>query len=393
MEEHMDIEHPIYECVTPLRVCLSKLISPDNWRVVEMMETHSEVRKMSENYVHNKHNIVKFLLDHVKLADHIPDITEEDIFRANDVLDVNAFEIRGRGGGGLRGLYPLTAMMNSSCSPNTQNSIDNDWTCRVRAVRLIKKGEEICDTYTTTLTNTIYRRKSLKSSKYFDCFCARCSDPTEFGTHFSTLLCRVADCSGFSLCQDPTSSTSDWKCLKCGHETSRDIVLSEQEDWEERIEAAPKVLEAQRALLAKLLKLYHPNHNMCVDVYYNMVPLFGKSGGENLIVEAQEKLELVERVLGIMDKVIPGLFRMRGMFLVEKYTVSLFLLRSKLESKGISKSTFVRKLAGFRSILDEAKTILGFEPEGSIEESRLRSVNSFLKQLDQVVRDAGKTLL
>ena len=98
-------------------------------------------------------------------------------------------------------------------------------------------------------------------------------------------------------------------------------------------------------------------------------------------------------MFSVMDKVIPGLFRMRGMFLVEKYTASLFLLRSKLESKQISKSTFVRKLAGFRSSLEEARMILSFEPEGSIESSRLESVKTFIKQLDNVVADAGKTLI
>ena len=55
------------------------------------------------------------------------------------MLDVNAFEIRGN----IRGLFPFTAMMNASCSPNTQNSIDRDWMCRVRAVRDIAKGEEV----------------------------------------------------------------------------------------------------------------------------------------------------------------------------------------------------------------------------------------------------------
>ena len=393
MEPEMEIEHPIYECVTPLRVCLSKLSSPENWKVVQKMETHREVRKMSENHVHNKHNIVKFLLDHVKLAEHIPDITEDDIFRANDVLDVNAFEIRGVGGS-LRGLFPMTAMMNSSCSPNTQNSIDTDWVCRVRAVRVIKKGEEICDTYTATLCNTLYRRRSLKNAKYFDCCCPRCSDPTEFGSNFSTLVCRSPGCGGYVVSSDPLSPDSNWKCLKCGCEMPASDVIAEQEDWEERIENAPRTIEDQKSLLDQLLLLYHPHHNMCVDVYYNMVPLFGHSGGnENLIEEAESKLEMVEKCLSIMDKVIPGLFRMRGMFLVEKYTVNLFLLRSKLESKEISKSTFVRKVAGLRKVLEEAELILGFEPEGSIEGARLKSVKTFIKQLDQVVADAGKTLI
>ena len=94
-------------------------------------------------------------------------------------------------------------MMNSSCTPNTQNSIDSDWVCRVRAVRKISKGEEITDTYVSTMANTLYRRRQLKALKYFDCDCKRCADPTELGSHFSTLVCRVKSCGGFLLCQDP----------------------------------------------------------------------------------------------------------------------------------------------------------------------------------------------
>ena len=391
MEPDMEIEHPIYECVTPLRVCLSQLVRPENWSVVRAMETHREERNLAENQVHNQHNIARFLMEHMKLAEHIPNITEDDIIMANDVLDVNSFEIRGVDTS-LRGLYPLTAMMNSSCRPNTQNSIDSDWRCRVRAVRTIKKGEEICDTYTATLCNTHYRRKSLKQSKYFDCSCVRCADPSELGSHFSTLVCPSTDCGGYMLCQDPLQS-SHWECLKCQLQIPAQQVASQQEEWEERIENTPRTLKDQQDILEELLTIYHPQHNMCLDVYFNMIPLFGHSSNKHLVEEAERKLELVEKVFSVMDIVIPGLFRMRGMFLVERYTVNLFLLRSKLESKEISKSTFVRRLAGMRSSLEEARMILGFEPEGSIESARLESVKTFIKQLDNVVADAGKTLI
>lgn len=391
MEPDMEIEHPIYECVTPLRVCLSLNLKPDNWKVVQKMETHRDERQLMENSLHNQHNIVNFLLKHAKLGDFIPDISEDHITRATDVLDVNAFEIRGPFNS-IRGLYPLTAMMNSSCSPNTQNSIDSDWVCRVRAARVIKKGEEICDTYTATLSNTLYRRKSLKHSKYFDCNCERCSDPTELGSHFSTLICRVNGCGGYVLCKDPLDYESNWQCALCHVEMPAKDVQEEQEYWEERIENSPKTVENQLQLLKELSNLYHPNHNMCVDVKFNLVPLLGHSKSKNLAAEAKQKLELVENIIDIMNRVIPGMFRMRGMFLVELYTTKLFLLRTQLESKEISKSVFVRRLAGFRETLMEAKTILGFEPEGSIEASRLESVKSFLSQLDQVVADAGKVL-
>ena len=391
MEPDMEIEHPIYECVTPLRVCLVRNIRPENWLVVDKMATHREERQLMENSLHNQHNIVTFLLKHAKLGEIIPGVTEEQITRATDVLDVNAFEIRGPHNS-IRGLYPLTAMMNSSCSPNTQNSIDDKWVCRVRAARKISKGEEICDTYTSTLSNTLYRRSSLKNSKYFDCSCKRCSDPTELGSHFSTLLCRVPGCGGYVVCKDPLDYASVWTCLKCHTERPGGDVQAEQEELEEKIENAPKTLDAQNKLLEELQQLFHPNHNLCVDVHFNLVPLLGLNRNYNLVTEAEKKLELVKNILDLMEKVIPGMFRMRGMFLAEFYTTNLFLLRSKLESKEISKSVFVRRLAGYRETLLEAKTILEFEPEGSIEAARLVSVNNFLAQLDQVVGEAGRIL-
>merc|ERR1711923_17945 len=108
--------------------------------------------------------------------------------------------------------------MNSSCSPNTQYSIDGGWVCRVRATRTIRKGEEICDTYTATLCNTLYRRRSLKAAKYFDCACARCSDPTELGSHFSSLVCQLVSCGGLMLSTNSLDREATWRCGECGVE-------------------------------------------------------------------------------------------------------------------------------------------------------------------------------
>lgn len=32
------------------------------------------------------------------------------------------------------------------------------------------------------------------STKYFKCDCKRCTDPTELGTNFSTIICNVSLC-------------------------------------------------------------------------------------------------------------------------------------------------------------------------------------------------------
>ena len=171
------------------------------------------------------------------------------------------------------------------------------------------------------------------------------------------MLCRLPDCSGFVMSTAPLDAGAAWRCMKCGAQREAAEVEVEVEEWERRVESADRTAAQQRELLGQLRQLFHPGHSICVDVMFNMVPLLGRQGGD-LQQQAELKLDLVEKIIQTMDAVTPGLFRMRGMFLAELYTTKLFLLRSKLESGQISKSVFVRRLAGFRSILEESQLIL-----------------------------------
>ena len=123
--------NPIYEMLTPLRCVLAKQFAPENWKVVAAMEQHSDLRRKEPLYEVNQTNTVKFILDHILNGGEEEEendrnaVTSDDINVAIDVLDVNAFEIRGEGFS-ARGVYPLTAMMNAVCSPNTQNCIGED---------------------------------------------------------------------------------------------------------------------------------------------------------------------------------------------------------------------------------------------------------------------------
>lgn len=56
----------------------------------------------------------------------------------------------------------------------------------------INRGEHLSTMYTNALWGTQERRAHLMSTKYFKCICKRCSDPTELGTNFSTIVCNVS---------------------------------------------------------------------------------------------------------------------------------------------------------------------------------------------------------
>lgn len=67
--------------------------------------------------------------------------------------------------------------------------------CRVyvRTTTKIPKDGELFASYTYSLGPTLIRREFLKESKYFDCTCQRCADPTELGTHMSSMKCQRCD--------------------------------------------------------------------------------------------------------------------------------------------------------------------------------------------------------
>jgi hypothetical protein len=77
----------------------------------------------------------------------------------------------------LRGLYPLAAMMNHACTPNTRHGYDEEQKMTVRAASFIPAGTEITSTYTSLLWGTSARRHHLKITKHFLCYCPRCRDP------------------------------------------------------------------------------------------------------------------------------------------------------------------------------------------------------------------------
>lgn len=105
----------------------------------------------------------------------------DQLFRIVGVLNTNAFEAPCRSGGHevlLRGLFPLTAIMNHECTPNASHYFDNGTLAVVRAARDIPKGGEITTTYTKILWGNLTRGIFLKMTKNFTCDCVRCNDNT-----------------------------------------------------------------------------------------------------------------------------------------------------------------------------------------------------------------------
>lgn len=115
----------------------------------------------------------------------------------------------------VKGLYPLTCLMNHSCTPNTRHDVNEHFLKKVSAVRKISRGEELLTTYSQILWSTNTRRMHLALTKQFWCRCDRCADPTENDTFMSGLRCTNKTCNGVVLVTDPLSINAPWRCNKC----------------------------------------------------------------------------------------------------------------------------------------------------------------------------------
>lgn len=103
------------------------------------------------------------------------------LFRIVGVCNTNAFETPCKVGDHetlLRGLFPLTAVMNHECTPNASHYFGKTCQVLVRAARFIPKGGEITTTYTKILWSNLTRCIFLRMTKNFICDCVRCNDNT-----------------------------------------------------------------------------------------------------------------------------------------------------------------------------------------------------------------------
>ena len=79
--------------------------------------------------------MVDFLRNDCKLADTY---TEDEIFHAMGVLDVNSVKVSGNKG---HGLYALTSLMSHSCISNSKSVMKSDYSTECKATIFIPKGE------------------------------------------------------------------------------------------------------------------------------------------------------------------------------------------------------------------------------------------------------------
>ncbi|XP_041782750.1 SET domain-containing protein SmydA-8-like [Anopheles merus] len=392
-----------FNIITPLRCLLLYRSDRDKYNEMMAMESHFESRRDTEIWhIHNQYVVEPMLNE--KDFQQIDDltVTGELLQRICGILDVNTFEIRGNmDSQGVqmnnlaRGLYPKTSLMTHNCQTNTLIAVDGMSKLRLYSSIGIKAGELLCYNYTRVLFSTFERQTHLRKGKYFICNCARCSDPTELGTHLSSLKCTACD-DGLCVFHPETPK---WECLTCGHKLPREYV--NQIMCEARDDISSCALDSRNLekVIGKHSKTLNPYHSLVLEAKQSLAGelrnMCMSYDIHNVPRQAlKRKLELCEEMLQILRVLDPGVSRLTGIALYEYHAALVDLSRRNHDIGEIKTPELLERLKLSEAALKEAIGMLVFEhrttPEGQLTKKamcELKELREYIQKVQAMQED------
>ncbi|XP_064081405.1 SET domain-containing protein SmydA-8-like [Macrobrachium nipponense] len=315
--------------LAPLRVYLLMNESPAAKEVFQALQSHKERRKMMPigRYVEEK--IVKVFHDKLKL-----DVDSSLVHHICGVLDTNSYEVSIDDSSRARAIFTLTSMLNHSCLPNTQRWYA-DGKMIIRAATDIPKGVPVTTTYTQTLWGTSTRLAHLSTCKMFTCVCNRCNDPTELGSHLSSISCKSCQ-SPDGLLIPPKTSEVHWRCHKCEAQVPSNAIQA-------MVRASSAILskvdmqstEEVTATLKHLSRMLGRQHYIVAELKLGMIqsimklPFREDVSDDDLIRVMDASTEL----LSLAELIEPELSRFRGLLLLQRGQAYLELLERQRNSQ------------------------------------------------------------
>lgn len=247
-----------------------------------------------------------------------------------------------------QGLYPLAAVMNHDCVPNIRYAYEKHGIMAVRASKLIRKGEQIFNSYTKFLWGTQQRRVHLAYSKNFLCKCTRCEDRTEFGSFMGALKCIRPQCGKLLLPKDPLAVLSPWTCDSCNtnldHARISKIYDIVSKQVFNKILNEP-MREVNQYLKEKLPTFLPTSNQFCVELKLQIILKMKKEiEAELTLVDHQDVERYCYDVLSILETLNAGECFVKGLLYYE-------LMRVKLKIAEMTKQSFDEVRARHTSIM------------------------------------------
>ncbi|XP_046736769.1 SET domain-containing protein SmydA-8-like isoform X2 [Diprion similis] len=275
--------------------------------------------------------------------------TEEEFMRrVCAVMDTNSFEtaaLVGESVTSLRGLYPMGALQNHCCTPNTRHYYDSQQKLYVVAALPIRKNEEITMTYTDLFWDTTLRRRHLAGTKHFFCTCSRCTDPLENGSSLGALSCAHKECPGILVPVEPLDTSTVWQCTECGLRLKHRQIISIRSALgsivEELIYKSPR--QMLRFMKSELSVLVPTTNYVAVDMKLRIISCLGRT--EKFLWEdlSKDELRIKEKycrdLLLLIETLKCGECKMKGLISYELYSTLRELNKRQFnEQNSIEKS-------------------------------------------------------
>ncbi|XP_001361024.2 SET domain-containing protein SmydA-8 [Drosophila pseudoobscura] len=317
-----------------------------------------------------------------------------DVLHAHCVrIDCNAFEVTGRDGETLKGVFICGAGLPHHCVPNTVVALDEQFNMKLYAAVPLNAGDVIYNSYTNPLMGTSQRQHQLRLSRHLDCSCSRCQDATEMGTHMSSMKCR--ECSaGFSICEIGPDGSGNWRCVDCN------AILPAVDVHEVLAEAGDALVDAKgelqvyESLLVRYQQLLHPNHFLLLDIKQNIASILRAAALMNSMEQPCKKLlarrvELCSDLLPVCRAVVPGISKLYAIALFEYLLALVELIELQFAESDLDKKEYVAQLRIGSQVAKEALDLLRFEPENSAEGYLSDRISMELERIDSDLMKYG----
>ena len=354
----------MYSAVAPIRMLSVMRNSPDTWEMVDNLMDHLEARRKEKKWDFVRDNVLPLIVERCGY-DVKPEVIERivGIFRTNSVKWEKRLEDGFRPVG--HALCPLFSVLCHSCVNNTRYTQTQAGEMIVRAVVGIKAGEEVTTQYRGPNTGNILRRPDFPTNWMFECECPRCLDPTELGTHASTIRCPA--CEQPSMTPASSAMESPWVCGECGHGLAmaevRDIVLRLEFDLDTfSYAASPPEWEL---LLERFQAGLHDNHYICMKTKRILLQIYGARDGWRLNQLTKEqlyrKIALCRNYIDIFSRLEPGFRVWKGRLLEELLGPLTMSLAQAQEEGKMTKMEYLLKYKEIMKMLREAAQCRQFE--------------------------------
>ena len=156
------------------------------------------------------------------------------------------------------------------------------------------------------------RQEDLARQWHFTCTCARCEDPSEAGSFFSSLRCAVGGCAGFAIKQEDQT----WKCSFCEKDLTAQMASREAmvENLGMQLEDTNSIENICQVVdLVDKVAGVHANHWLSLRANIRFCDLI--TSNPKLLAEeaiARQVAERSQAALTTLSLVDPGLSKLSG---------------------------------------------------------------------------------